>query len=105
MVMVTESAVSAAVLLKRIACSLNQGPLALTSGVMVTPPVPPLLTVRLMGVLRDRLPLVPVTVRVAAPSVAVLDAVKVRVEVLPVVGVGLKLAVTPVGKPVAVKAT
>jgi hypothetical protein len=45
-----------------------------------------------------------VTVTVAAPSVAVLDAVNVRVLV-PVVEVGLNAAVTPAGKPAAVKAT
>src|SRR5215467_5441786 len=49
-------------------------------------------------------PLVPVTVTVAGPVVAVLDAVKVRVLV-PVVEAGLKLAVTPAGKPLAVRAT
>ena len=52
-------------------------------------------------------PLVPVTVTVAAPSVAVLDAVRVRTLLVPVVVVvcGLKLAVTPLGKPVAENAT
>jgi len=42
---------------------------------------------------------------VAAPSVAVLDAVKVSVLLPPVVELGLKLAVTPVGNPLALKAT
>jgi hypothetical protein len=52
-----------------------------------------------------RLPLVPVIVTVADPRVAVLLAVRVRLVLLPVVGVGLNAAVTPVGKPLAVKAT
>jgi hypothetical protein len=63
-----------------------------------------LVTVRAIVVVWLRVPLVPVTVIVAAPSVAVLDAVKVTVLV-PVVDVGLKLAVTPVGKPLATRAT
>jgi hypothetical protein len=62
-------------------------------------------TVRLMVVVRARLPLVPVTVTVAAPSVAVLEAAKVSVALFPVVDVGLKLAVTPLGNPLAPKAT
>ena len=43
----------------------------------------------------------------AAPKVAVLEAVKVRTLLFPVVVVvaGLKLAVTPVGNPLAVNAT
>jgi hypothetical protein len=49
-------------------------------------------------------PLVPVTVTVADPVVAVVEAVKVRVLV-PVVDAGLKLAVTPAGKPLAARAT
>ena len=51
-----------------------------------------------------RLPEVPVTVTVAAPVVAVLAAVRVRVLV-PVVLVGLKLAVTPLGRPEADRLT
>ncbi len=52
-------------------------------------------------------PLVPVIVTVAAPTVAVLDAVRVRTELVPVVVVvaGLKLAVTPAGNPLALKVT
>jgi hypothetical protein len=48
-----------------------------------------------------------VTVTVAAPKVAVLEAVNVRTLLVPVVVVvaGLKLAVTPVGNPDAVKVT
>jgi hypothetical protein len=49
-------------------------------------------------------PLVPVTVTLNVPEVAVLDAVKVTVLV-PVVEAGLKLAVTPAGRPLAVRAT
>jgi hypothetical protein len=41
---------------------------------------------------------------VAAPTVAVADAVKVTV-LAPVVEAGLKLAVTPLGKPLALKVT
>jgi hypothetical protein len=48
-----------------------------------------------------------VTVTVAAPKVAVLEAVKVRTLLVPVVVVvaGLKLAVTPAGNPDVVKVT
>src|SRR5262249_56819614 len=49
-------------------------------------------------------PLVPVTVTLAAPVAAVLDAV--NVSVLPaVVEGGLKLAVTPAGRPLTLSAT
>ena len=57
-----------------------------------------------MVVLALRLPLVPVTITELVPAVAVLDAVRVRVLV-PVVDAGLKLAVTPAGKPLAASAT
>ena len=51
-------------------------------------------------------PLVPVMVTVAVPTVAVLDAVNVRVlPADPVTEVGLKLAVTPDGSPLALNAT
>ncbi len=49
--------------------------------------------------------LVPVTVTVAGPRVAVLEAVKVSVLLLPVVEPGLKAAVTPAGKPLALNVT
>jgi hypothetical protein len=52
----------------------------------------------------ESVPLTPVTVTVAAPRVALLDAVKVSVLV-PVVEAGLKAAVTPAGKPLALNAT
>jgi len=54
-----------------------------------------------------RLPPVPVTVTVAAPRVAVEEAVSVSTLLVPVVVVvaGLKLAVTPAGNPLAVNAT
>lgn len=61
-------------------------------------------TVRLTDVVWVRLPLVPVTVTLDVPVAAVADAVKVSV-LLPVVDAGLKLAVTPVGKPLAARAT
>jgi len=41
----------------------------------------------------------------AEPNVAALEAVKVTVELVPVVEGGLKVAVTPLGSPVALKAT
>src|ERR1700743_2724287 len=61
-------------------------------------------TVKLMVAVCERVPLTPVTVMVAAPRVAVLDAVKVSVLV-PVVEAGLNAAVTPAGNPLAVRAT
>ena len=57
------------------------------------------------AVVRVVVPEVPVMVTVAAPAAAVLDAVSVSVEVVPVADAGLKLAVTPLGNPLAVKAT
>lgn len=51
-----------------------------------------------------RLPLVPVTVTVLVPAVAVLDAVRVRV-LFPAVAAGLKVAVTPAGSPLAASDT
>src|SRR5262245_55977388 len=44
---------------------------------------------------------IPVTLTVAGPGVAVAAAVKVRVLLAPVAGFALKVAVTPIGKPVA----
>jgi hypothetical protein len=106
-------------------------PLALSATLPVNPPegatvtvlvdVPPCATDTLAGLAdREKLegpltvrvrvavwvsePLVPVTVTVAAPVAAVAEAVKVRVLV-PVVDVGLKLAVTPLGKPLALRVT
>src|SRR5215813_5828282 len=94
------------VLLRLMACSLNQGPFELITGVTVTPPVPPPLsfTVRLIGVVLVRPPPVPVTVTVAAPRVAVPEAVNVNTLLVPVAEAGLKLAVAPLGNPVALKA-
>jgi hypothetical protein len=107
MVIVTESDVIAPVLLKRRASSLNQGPLAMITGVIVTPPVPPppTPTVRSIVVVRLNPPPVPVTVIAACPRAAVLDAVRVNVVPAPVDDSGAKAAVTPAGKPLAVKAT
>src|SRR5262245_19477143 len=95
------------VLLRLMACSLNQGPFELITGVTVTPPVPPPVsfTVRLIDVVRVRPPPVPVTVTVAAPRVAVPEAVNVNTLLVPVAEAGLKLAVTPPGNPLALKAT
>ena len=51
-------------------------------------------------------PLVPVTVKVASPTVAVFDAMKVRVlPAEPVTEDGLKTAVTPAGRPLTLRAT
>jgi len=61
-------------------------------------------TVRVTVVECCSVPLVPVTVTLAGPVIAVLDAAKVTVLV-PVVDAGLKAAVTPVGKPLALNAT
>src|SRR5499427_10877194 len=93
--------------LRLMACSSNQGPFELITGVTVTPPVPPPLsfTVRLIDVVRVRPPPVPVTVTVAAPRVAVPEAVNVNTLLVPVAEAGLKLAVTPLGNPLALKAT
>jgi hypothetical protein len=57
-----------------------------------------------MVVVWVRVPEIPVTVIVAGPTVAVLDAVSVRMLV-PVVVDGLNDAVTPVGRPDAVRLT
>jgi hypothetical protein len=50
-------------------------------------------------------PPIPVTVIVAAPSVAALDAARVRTLLAPVAGLVLKLAVTPAGSPLALNVT
>jgi len=106
MTMVTESAVMVPVLFNRITSSLYQGLLALIAGVMLTPPVPPPpLTVRAIVVVRVNPPPVAVMAQFVEPKVAALEAVKVTVELDPVVEAGLKLAVTPLGNPVALKAT
>jgi hypothetical protein len=52
-----------------------------------------------------RVPLVPVTVTVLVPVAAVADAVKVNVLAVPVTEAGLKPAVTPAGRALAVRAT
>src|SRR5262249_36103542 len=83
-----------------------QGLLALIAAVTVTPPLPlSAFTVRLIGVVRVRPPPVPVTVIVAAPIVAALDAERVSTLLPPVADVGLKFADTPLGNPLALKAT
>ena len=61
-------------------------------------------TVRESVVLADKLPDVPLIVTVAVPVAAVLEAVKVSV-LAPVVELGLKDAVTPLGRPDAARAT
>ena len=104
--MVTDSAVSVPVFAMR-SCSSTKCPLLLvTAGVTVTvPSPPPVVTVRVTVVVRVVAPEVPVMVIVEAPAAAVLDAESVRVELAPVADAGLKLAVTPLGNPLAVKAT
>lgn len=62
------------------------------------------MTVSEMVVEFDKLPDVPVMVTVTVPVAAALLAFSVNVLVL-VVLVGLKVAVTPLGRPVAVKPT
>ena len=105
-VIVIANAVSGAVLLSLTPSSSKNGLLELITGVTVTPPVPVTtgFTVRDIVVVCVSVPLTPVIVTVAAPRGAVLDAVKVRVLV-PVVETGLKAAVTPVGSPLALRAT
>src|SRR5262249_5696311 len=89
-----------------IACSLNQGLLVVTAGVTVTPPVPVSpFTVRLKVAFRVRPPPVPLTVTFTVPVVAALEAARVSVLLAPVVDGGLKVAVTPLGNPVALSAT
>ena len=106
MTIVIESEVIVPVLLSRMASSLYQGLLAMITGVTVTPPVPPLpFTVRVIVVVLVNPPPVPVIVTFAEPKVAALEAVKVTVALVPVVDGGLKLAVTPLGNPLALKAT
>jgi hypothetical protein len=61
-------------------------------------------TVRVSVVVMVKLPEVPVMVTVAVPVVAALLAARVKV-LLPVVLVGLKPAVTPLGRPEADKLT
>jgi len=86
--------------------SLKNAPLELTVAVAVTPPVPVtgVFTVSAMDVVWVIVPLVPVMVTVAAPRVAVLDAVNVR-ALVPVVEAGLNAVVTPAGNPLALNAT
>src|SRR5262245_27303703 len=102
-VMVTERVVRLAVLFSRITSSLNQGPLALAAGVIVTPPLPmsPPFTVRLKVVERVSPPPVPVIVTFDVPTIAAPEAASVNVLLVPVVEAGLKVAVTPLGNPLA----
>lgn len=63
------------------------------------------LTARAIEVVRVPGVPTPLTVKVALPSVAVLDAASVSTLLLPLVGSALKVAVTPVGKPATPKST
>src|SRR5262245_6201327 len=108
MTIVTESAVRGAVLFSRTASSLYQGELELIAAVTVTPPLPPpppSFTVRPTVVVRVIFPPAPVTVNVTAPSVAVLDAERVKTLLPAVPGFGLTLGVTPAGAPLALNVT
>jgi hypothetical protein len=62
-------------------------------------------TVRLMVVDRVSPPPTPLMVTVALPRVAVVDAVSVSVELVPVAEAGLKAAVTPEGRAPVLSAT
>src|SRR5262245_57612503 len=84
---------------KRRASSLNHGPLALITGVMVTPPVPPPVTVRARVVVFVNPPPVPVMITVEEPDGVPLGTVIVSTLLFPVVEGGLTLAVTPAGNP------
>src|SRR5262245_39252045 len=63
------------------------------------------LTVRLIWTVRVSPPPVPVTVTGEVPVAAVAEAASVTTLLLAVVEAGLKVAVTPAGKPLAVNAT
>ena len=65
---------------------------------------PGALTVSVMGVVAVREPEVPVMVTIACPAAALLLAKRVIV-LFPVAGLGEKDAVTPLGKPEALKVT
>jgi hypothetical protein len=62
-------------------------------------------TVTVMGVVRTKEPLVPVTVTFEVPSGVVLAAVNVSRVLLPVTGDGANEGVTPAGRPLTLKAT
>jgi hypothetical protein len=49
--------------------------------------------------------LAPVTVTVVVPAIAVVEAVRVRMLLAPAADAGLKAAVTPPGRPLALSAT
>jgi len=105
-VMVTVRAVIGAVEVKRTSSSSNHGLFA--EGVPLKVAGPPLVLAAVMvsGKTSDLLkdPLVPVTVTLLVPTVAVLAAVRERVLAVDVVA-GLKLAVTPLGRPLTLNAT
>src|SRR6185295_6682831 len=71
-------------------------------------PLPPVTAVTVnatVAVCSASVPELPRTVTVAAPTVAVGDAVNVSVDVFVVGAAGLNAAVTPLGRPVAVSVT
>src|SRR6266571_4002957 len=104
--MVSESDVIAAVLVSLTPSSLKKGLFELMIVPTVTPPLPATagFTVRLIGVVRVSVPLVPVTVTAAFPVVAVPDAVKLS-TLVPVVGFVLNVVLTPAGRPLALSVT
>src|SRR5215510_4670685 len=85
--------------------SVNHGLLLVTTGVAVAPPPPVGLTVSATVAVRTVEADVPVIVMLVVPVAAVLDALNIIVELLPVVLFGVKLAVTPLGRPLAVRVT
>src|SRR6266700_1107892 len=86
--------------------SLKKALFWLMTVLTVTPPVPVTagFTVSAIAVVRVSVPLVPVTVTVAFPVVAVPDAVKLS-TLVPVVGFVLNAVLTPVGTPLALSVT
>src|SRR6185503_12203775 len=109
---VTVSAVTVAVLARLTRVSLYQGGLPPTEGVTVTPPLPPPpppVTVRGIVVVRVRAGVPPTPVMVTFTGAVVVGAVaaalKVTTLLLAVVGSALKAAVTPVGRPLALRST
>ena len=62
-------------------------------------------TFRLTSVVRVKLLLTPVIVNVKVPLEALLAAFRVRVEEAAAAGLGLKLAVTPLGNPLTLRET
>src|SRR6266403_6172636 len=115
-----EGTLAALLLLESATCAppAGAGPLSVTVPVEGVPPITPVglsvseesvgrgggVTVRVMVVVRVKVPDVPVMVAVTVPTVAALLAASVIVLVV-VAGLGLNDAVTPLGRPAADKLT